>query len=114
MSQHDVSYQPLEPGAAIPVAEAVDLSAVREVSVEVVAEIGRRRLTIGEALELVPGAVIALGRPAGEPVDIVVNGRRIARGEVVVVDEEFGVRLTEVTGATVPTTGATVPETTES
>ncbi len=57
--------------------------ALREVAVEVVVEIGRKRLTIGEALELVPGAVVALDRPADEPVDIVVNGRRIARGEVV-------------------------------
>ncbi|HVW17939.1 MAG TPA: flagellar motor switch protein FliN [Solirubrobacteraceae bacterium] len=95
--QHDLDYEQLEPtdGAS---ADHVDLAPVADVTVELVVEIGRRRMTIGEALDLVPGAVVPLGRPSDEPVDIVVNGLRIARGEVVVVDEEFGVRLTEVTG----------------
>ena len=52
-------------------------------------------MTIGETLELGPGSVVALNRMAGEPVDLLVNGTPIARGEVVVIDEEFGLRVTE-------------------
>ena len=49
-----------------------------------------------EALALAPGSIVALDRMAGEPVDLLVNGKRIARGEVVAIDEEFGLRVTEV------------------
>ena len=59
-------------------------------------EIGRTRMTIGETLALGPGSIITLNRLAGEPVDLLVNGKPIARGEVVVIDEEFGLRVTEV------------------
>lgn len=73
-----------------------DLGRLADVEVEVSVEIGRRRMTIAETLELAPGSLIALGRPAGDPVDLLVNGRRIGRGEVVVIDDEFGLRVTEV------------------
>jgi len=73
-----------------------DLRRLRDVLVELTVEIGRTRMTVGETLELRPGSVVALPRMAGEPVDLLVNGRRIARGEVVVVDEEFGLRITEI------------------
>ena len=73
-----------------------DLSLVLEVPVELAVEIGRTTMTIREAVSLTPGAVVVLDRMAGEPVDLLVNGKRIARGEVVVVDEEFGLRVTEV------------------
>jgi flagellar motor switch protein FliN/FliY len=53
-------------------------------------------MTIGETLALGPGSIVTLSRLAGEPVDLLVNGRPIARGEVVVVDEEFGLRVTEI------------------
>ena len=53
-------------------------------------------MTVGETLELREGSVITLDRMAGEPVDLLVNGTPIARGEVVVIDEQFGLRLTEV------------------
>ena len=53
-------------------------------------------MTIRETLAIAPGSIIALNRMAGEPVDLLVNGRRIARGEVVAIDEEFGLRVTEV------------------
>src|SRR3954447_22725878 len=75
-----------------------DLDRLRHVPVELSVEIGRTRMTLGETLGLVPGSIVTLDRTAGEPVDLLVNGRRIARGEVVVVDDEFGVRLTEVIG----------------
>ena len=64
--------------------------------VELAVEIGRARMTIGETLALGPGSIITLNRLAGEPVDLLVNGKPIARGEVVVIDEEFGLRVTEV------------------
>ena len=53
-------------------------------------------MTIGETLALGPGSIVTLNRLAGEPVDLLVNGKPIARGEVVVIDEEFGLRVTEV------------------
>jgi flagellar motor switch protein FliN len=76
-----------------------DLGPLRDVPVELAVEIGRTRMTIGETLELRPGSVVSLDRLAGEPVDLLVNGKRIARGEVVAVDEEFGLRLTDVVSA---------------
>jgi flagellar motor switch protein FliN/FliY len=54
-------------------------------------------MTIRETLALGPGSIVTLNRLAGEPVDLLVNGKPIARGEVVVIDEEFGLRVTEVT-----------------
>ena len=74
-----------------------DLSLVLDVPVELAVEIGRTTMTIRETMALAPGAVVVLDRMAGEPVDLLVNGRRIARGEVVAIDEEFGLRITEVT-----------------
>jgi len=80
-----------------PVAAAShDLTAVLDVPVELAVEIGRTRMTIRDTLGIAPGSLIALDRVAGEPVDLLVNGRRIARGEVVAIDEEFGLRVTEV------------------
>ena len=74
----------------------VDLSLVLDVPVELAVEIGRTRMTIREMLAIAPGSIIALERVAGEPVDLLVNGKKIARGEVVAIDEEFGLRVTEV------------------
>jgi flagellar motor switch protein FliN/FliY len=67
--------------------------------VELAVEIGRTRMTIGQTLELRPGSVVSLNRLAGEPVDLLINGKPIARGEVVVIDEEFGLRITDVVSA---------------
>ncbi len=58
-------------------------------------------MTIGEALALGPGSVVSVGRLAGDPVDLLVNGRVIARGEVVAIDEELGLRITEIAAAVV-------------
>jgi flagellar motor switch protein FliN/FliY len=79
-----------------------DLQRLHDVPVELAVEIGRTRMTIGETLALGPGSIVSLNRLAGEPVDLLVNGRPIARGEVVVVDEEFGLRVTEIVSAAVP------------
>lgn len=66
------------------------------VDMEVTVELGRTRMTVRDLLALSPGAVLELDRAAGSPADLLVNGRLIARGEVVVVDEDFGLRITEV------------------
>jgi flagellar motor switch protein FliN/FliY len=76
-----------------------DLQRLQDVPVELAVEIGRTRMTIGETLALGPGSIVSLNRLAGDPVDLLVNGRPIARGEVVVVDEEFGLRVTEIIAA---------------
>ena len=75
-----------------------DLRRLSDVPVDLTVEIGRTRLTVGEALELRQGSIVSLDRMAGEPVDLLVNGTTIARGEVVVIDEQFGLRITDVLG----------------
>ncbi len=76
------------------------------VDMELTVEIGRTRLTVREVLELAPGAVLELDRAAGSPADLLVNGRLIARGEVVVVDEDFGLRITEIVSDGAPVSHA--------
>jgi flagellar motor switch protein FliN/FliY len=77
---------------------AADLRRLSAVPVELTVEMGRTHMTVGETLELRQGSIITLNRMAGEPVDLLVNGAPIARGEVVVIDEQFGLRLTELLG----------------
>ncbi len=67
-----------------------------DVEMGVTAELGRCRMTMRELLSITPGTVIDLDRAAGTPVDVLVNGTLIARGEVVVIDEEFGIRISEL------------------
>lgn len=73
-----------------------DLEAVYDVPVKVQAVLGRSRMDIGELLRLAPGVVVELDRRVGEPVDIFVNNRLIARGEVVLIDNTLGITLTEI------------------
>ncbi len=70
---------------------------LKDVEMQVSVELGRARMPIGSLLSLAPGDVIELDRSANAPVDVLVNGTLLARGEVVLVDDEFGVRITEVT-----------------
>jgi flagellar motor switch protein FliN/FliY len=72
------------------------LDMLRDVAMEVTAQIGSTRMTVSELLALSDGAVVELDRAAGAPADLLVNGHLIARGEVVVVDENFGLRITEI------------------
>jgi flagellar motor switch protein FliN/FliY len=72
------------------------LDLLLDIRLQLTAELGRREMTIREALSLGPGSVLELDKIAGEPVDLLVNNKLIARGEVVVIDENFGVRVTEV------------------
>jgi flagellar motor switch protein FliN/FliY len=93
---HDeIEFMPLEPTGPVG-ADGTDLRRLYDVPVELAVEIGRTRMTIGQTLDLRPGSVVSLNRLAGEPVDLLINGKPIARGEVVVIDEEFGLRITDV------------------
>jgi flagellar motor switch protein FliN/FliY len=92
---HPVNFMPLT--AQIPLAEpGHGIEMLMDVALEVSVELGRSHMSIAEILALRTGSVVELDKLAGEPVDISVNGTLIARGEVVVVDEKFGVRITEV------------------
>jgi flagellar motor switch protein FliN len=116
------SYQPpalgIDPvGAATSVASAVGATAaanghgavglavalaplrlLHDVEMDITVELGRTKMTVRNVLGLTPGSVIELDRAAGAPVDLLVNGTLIGRGEVVVIDEEFGVRISEIVG----------------
>ena len=98
---HDVDFEPLSgDGATVRAGEwTADLRRLSAVPVDLSVEIGRARMSVGETLELREGSVVTLDRMAGEPVDLLVNGTPIARGEVVVIDEQFGLRLTQVLAA---------------
>ncbi len=72
------------------------LDMLHDVEMEVSAELGRTRMSVRELLSLSPGGIVELDRAAGSPADLLVNGRLIARGEVVVIDENFGIRITEI------------------
>jgi len=87
-------FAPLEPASGGGTANTIDL--LLDVQLELSVELGRANMPVREVLQIGPGSVIELDKLGGEPVDILVNGRPIARGEVVVVDESFGVRVTEI------------------
>src|SRR5690349_21531932 len=92
---HPVQFMPLSPEPSVS-DHAHGIEMLMDVALEVSVELGRSHMSIGEILALRTGSVIELDKLAGEPVDVSVNGTLIARGEVVVVDEKFGVRITEV------------------
>jgi flagellar motor switch protein FliN/FliY len=76
--------------------EPVDLEMILDIPVTISMEIGRTQISIRNLLKLNQGSVVELDRLAGEPLDVLVNGTLIAHGEVVVVNEKFGIRLTDV------------------
>jgi flagellar motor switch protein FliN/FliY len=93
---HPVRFPPL-PGVSVGAVQGPrSLDLIMDVSMRVTVELGRSTMTVEDVLALGPGSVIELNKLAGEPVDILVNDQLIARGEVVVVDENFGVRVTEI------------------
>jgi flagellar motor switch protein FliN/FliY len=69
---------------------------VLDVALQVTVEVGRARMTIQDLLQLGQGSVVELQKLAGEPLDIFINGKQVARGEAVIVNEKFGVRLTDI------------------
>ena len=90
-------FQPLTPGQPQQMAVPPDkLALLFDVPLTVTVELGRTKMTLKQILELSVGSLIELDKLTGEPVDILVNGKLIARGEVVVIDENFGVRITEI------------------
>jgi len=88
----DIGYNEDEQAARI----AADLEAVFDVPVQVSAVLGRSKMDVGELLKLGPGTVLELDRRVGEAIDIYVNNRLVARGEVVLVEEKLGVTMTEI------------------
>jgi flagellar motor switch protein FliN/FliY len=77
-------------------AQEMNLNLILDVTVTLSLEVGRVQMSVRDLLQLAPGTIVELNRLASEPLDVLVNGVRIARGELVVVDEKFGIRLTEV------------------
>ncbi|MCG6206835.1 flagellar motor switch protein FliN [Rhodopseudomonas sp. HC1] len=88
----DVGYNEEEQTSRV----AADLEAVFDVPVQVSAVLGRSKMDVGELLKLGPGAVLELDRRVGEAIDIYVNNRLVARGEVVLVEDKLGVTMTEI------------------
>ncbi len=104
--REEAEASPAAPAAAGAAAEAEApgtgdgsrLGLVLDVPLEVTVEIGSARMRVREILQLAKGSVIELDRPAGEPADVLVNGRVIARGEVTVVEGRLSVRIVEIVG----------------
>jgi flagellar motor switch protein FliN/FliY len=76
--------------------ESGNLGLILDVPLEVSVELGRVRMPVRQLLSLTAGSVIELAKLAGEPLDVLINGRAVARGEAVMVNDKFGVRLTEI------------------
>jgi flagellar motor switch protein FliN/FliY len=88
-------FQPLPSAASLNVTP-VDIERVLDVPVQLTAELGRTRITIKNLLQLSQGSIVELDGLAGEPMDVLINGYLIAQGEVVVVNDKFGIRLTDI------------------
>ncbi|MEF8982826.1 flagellar motor switch protein FliN [Thiohalorhabdus sp.] len=114
MSEEDPEQQPDQPDSGVPsqgtasgapgggasegdeTSPGHNLEMLLDLPLELSVELGRTRMSLQELLKLDKGSVIRLGRTEGEPLDIQVNGRTVARGEVVVINDRLGVRITEV------------------
>jgi flagellar motor switch protein FliN len=92
-------FQELKPGAAGAGGQR-DMDFLLDIPLEVTVELGRTRMLIKDLLQLGQGSVVELQKIAGEPMEILVNNKLVARGEVVVVNEKFGVRLTDIISPT--------------
>lgn len=88
-------FPPLQNHLGLDIAEG-DIARVLDVPVQLTAELGRTRITIKNLLQLSPGSVVELDGLAGQPMDVLINGYLIAQGEVVVVNDKFGIRLTDI------------------
>jgi len=86
---------PQASGDAAP-SNSAAMSMLRDVEVEITLEIGRRRMRIADVLKLATGQTLELGKAAGEPLDVFVNGRLLGRGEAIVMGDRYGVRITEI------------------
>lgn len=90
----DDVFRPLSPDSGS--SQARELEMIMDIPVKLTVELGRTKLTIKQLLELAQGSVIELEGLAGEPMDILINGYLIAQGEVVVIEDKYGIRITEI------------------
>jgi len=90
------SFAPAAPAPPLSQSGETGLGRVRDIPLEVTVELGRTRLLIRDIMDLSAGSIIELDKIAGEPVDLFANGMLVARGEVIVIDDNFGVRVTEI------------------
>ena len=88
-------FQTFSPQASQPVPQE-NMGLIMDVPLEVTVELGRTKKSIAEILDFAPGTIIELDKIAGEPIDVLVNGKFVAKGEVVVIEENFGIRVTEI------------------
>lgn len=90
-----VQFQPFNAGVN-PITQQENIDLIMDVPLEVTVELGRTSKSIKEILEFTPGTIIELERIAGEPIDVLVNGKLVAKGEVVVIEENFGIRVSDI------------------
>ena len=99
-TQQPVNVQPAQfqafAGDFNPITQQENIGLIMDVPLDVTVELGRTSKSIQDILEFAPGTIIELNKIAGEPIDVLVNGKYVARGEVVVIEESFGVRITEI------------------
>ncbi|MBQ0042246.1 MAG: flagellar motor switch phosphatase FliY [Lachnospiraceae bacterium] len=95
VSVQPAQFQGFAPGVT-PTGPQENIDLIKDVPLEVTVELGRTNKSISEILDFSPGTIIELDKIAGEPIDVLVNGKFVARGEVVVIEESFGVRVTEI------------------
>ena len=88
-------FQSFNPGIG-PLLQQENIDLIMDVPLEVTVELGRANKSIKEILDFSPGTILELNKLAGEPVDVLVNGKFVAKGEVVVIEENFGIRLVEI------------------
>lgn len=100
MPMPDVNVQPAQfqpfTAAINPLTQQENIDLIMDVPLEVTVELGRTNKSIKEILDFSPGTIIELNKLAGEPIDVLVNGKFVAKGEVVVIEESFGIRVTEI------------------
>jgi len=97
------------PPAAEDTAKTPGLDLVMDIPVEITVELGETQMSLREVMQLAPGSVIELNKKADEPVNLYVNRKLVAQGEVVLVDNSLGIKITTVTGATSTAAGGTPP-----
>jgi flagellar motor switch protein FliN/FliY len=90
-----VQFQPFN-AAYNPITQQENIDLIMDVPLDVTVELGRTSKSIKEILEFAPGTIIELDKVAGEPIDVLVNGKLVAKGEVVVIEESFGIRVTDI------------------
>ena len=99
-AQQPVNVQPAQfqpfSGDFNPITQQENIGLIMDVPLDVTVELGRTSKSIHDILEFAPGTIIELNKIAGEPIDVLVNGKYVAKGEVVVMEESFGVRITEI------------------